>query len=238
MRIIDNKKDFYDYLQGIYRDDTIVFDRRNSYMLKKEDFAKQFVKRKAKDHYSMKYKKFITENPDYNLVLLQVCNTFWLILVNCTEYFGMAYLDYCTNYKLTLLSSWKDYDRERKLIDINIVRHWFKEETLDDLDYIYSHQDEFQHIYPDGNSYGERCITYAGYSGEIDKENPENNPIPLLRETGIGSIMDPLDVYLAFEEYFSLEKTKNERTESVNLTNNEKVENHGFNLKNSFRGKV
>lgn len=35
MKIIDNKKDYYDYLSGIYGiDELIVFDRRNSKMLK------------------------------------------------------------------------------------------------------------------------------------------------------------------------------------------------------------
>ena len=34
MRIIDNKHDFYDYLQD--PTDTVVFDRRNSFLLTKE----------------------------------------------------------------------------------------------------------------------------------------------------------------------------------------------------------
>lgn len=61
--------------------------------------------------------------------------------------------------------------------------------------------------------------------------------IPLLKASGINQVVDQLDIYLAFEEYFSLEKTASECTESVGLTNDEKVENHGFDLKTSFRGK-
>jgi hypothetical protein len=46
-----------------------------------------------------------------------------------------------------------------------------------------------------------------------------------------------LDIYNAFEEYFSLERTSTERTESVGLTDKEKITNHGFDTKISFRGK-
>ena len=50
--------------------------------------------------------------------------------------------------------------------------------------------------------------------------------------------MDPLAVYLAIEEFFSKEKTAAERIESVGLTDKERIENHGFDAKTSFRGKI
>ena len=62
--------------------------------------------------------------------------------------------------------------------------------------------------------------------------------IPLLKACGLGSCIDPMDIYLAFEEYFSLEKAAAERTESVDLTDKERIENHGFDVKDSFRGKA
>jgi len=46
-----------------------------------------------------------------------------------------------------------------------------------------------------------------------------------------------VDIYLAFEEYFATQITNNERTESTGLTDKEKIENHGFDTKVSFRGK-
>ena len=36
MRIIDKNKDFYDYLQGIYPDRLLVFDRTGSFVLTKQ----------------------------------------------------------------------------------------------------------------------------------------------------------------------------------------------------------
>ena len=61
--------------------------------------------------------------------------------------------------------------------------------------------------------------------------------ISLLKSCGLASCIEPLDIYLAFEEYFSTEKTAAERTESAGLTDKERIENHGFDLKESFRGK-
>ncbi len=61
--------------------------------------------------------------------------------------------------------------------------------------------------------------------------------IPLLKACGIAKCVDPLEVFLSFEEYFSLEKSSAERTASVGLTNLEKIGNHGFDLKTSFRGR-
>ena len=62
--------------------------------------------------------------------------------------------------------------------------------------------------------------------------------IPLLKSCGLASRINPLDIYLAFEEYFSQEKTASERSESVGLTDKERIENHGYDVKTSFRGKT
>ena len=43
MRIIDSNKDYYDFWQNIWRDDTVTFDRRDSYDLSKEEFAGAFA---------------------------------------------------------------------------------------------------------------------------------------------------------------------------------------------------
>ena len=44
MRIIDNKKDYYDYLMGVYGiDDMVVYDRRGSTVFTKTEFEKLFI---------------------------------------------------------------------------------------------------------------------------------------------------------------------------------------------------
>lgn len=59
LRIIDKNTDFYDYIQGIYRDDTVVFDRTDSFILSKDMVCSK-----------------LHRAPEF--LLLQVCNTFWL----------------------------------------------------------------------------------------------------------------------------------------------------------------
>ena len=64
----------------------------------------------------------------------------------------------------------------------------------------------------------------------------EYKHIPLLKASGLSQFLMPLEVYLSLEEHFSHEKTSNERTTSVDITDKEKIENHGFDVKTSFRG--
>ena len=77
MRIIDKNKDFYDFYQDIYKDDTFTFDRRDSFLLTKElmcQYLDWFPKNKV---LSNKY--------PYNYLLLQICYNYWLFLVEITE---------------------------------------------------------------------------------------------------------------------------------------------------------
>ena len=76
-----------------------------------------------------------------------------------------------------------------------------------------------------------KFITYKG-NDRVERH------IPILKNTGIASLVDPMEIYLSLEEYFSMEKTANERTDAIGLTNDDKITNHGFDLKTSFRGKV
>ena len=73
-------------------------------------------------------------------------------------------------------------------------------------------------------------IIFKGDNKEIEKH------IPLLKACGIAAGIDSLEIYLAFEEFFSLEKSSLERTASIGLTDLEKIGNHGFDVKTSFRG--
>ena len=65
MRIIDSNKDFYDYFQNVYLDNSLTFDRRDSYNLSKKEFAGRFL---------LSHRNSNTKRK----ILLQVCNTFWL----------------------------------------------------------------------------------------------------------------------------------------------------------------
>lgn len=228
MKIIDKNKDYYDFYQGIYRDNTLTFDRTKSFILTKEDIKhKVFIRGFSWGSRSPIRPKL----PAYGFFLMQVCNTFWLFMAEVTKVNSYEVVD-CN---ITMVQSWKNYHKKRKLISIHSFKLPYpllrindtKEDILKRLPAI------VQAI--DHNDY-EAWMSLS--CGEITLGNgeKEERDIPILKESGIASLVEPLDIYLSFEEYFSAEKTASERQESVGLTNKEKIENHGFNSKTSFRG--
>ena len=79
--------------------------------------------------------------------------------------------------------------------------------------------------------------TYTKVTSCKGRDITEKLHIPILKACGIGSIIDPLEMFCAIEEHFSLEKTASERTDAIGSTNDDKITMHGFDTKTSFRGK-
>ena len=113
MRIIDSNSDFYDYYQNIYRDDTITFDRRDSYNLSREEFANYFYYEN-----SNRFRYFHQREP-IQYILLQICNTFWFfeLKILTTDNGGK-----CLTYDMRLLGSWKDYTYPAEKIKLSHIR--------------------------------------------------------------------------------------------------------------------
>lgn len=231
MRIIDKNTDFYDFYQSMYPDSTFTFDRTDSYLLSKDDVCDYL--------YTSRY----TEEGDIRYLLLQVCNTFWLFLVTITKIQQGSVKD----FSVDLLTTWKNYSKPRCLVKLDVIsfswevdralskrgRSWRieydKSDVIENIGILVSAIDLNNHRVE--RSFDRKRVCTSG--GEwVDKH------IPLLKASGLSSLIDPLDIYLAFEEYFSLEKTATERTESVGITDKERIENHGFDTKVSFRGKA
>ena len=63
--------------------------------------------------------------------------------------------------------------------------------------------------------------------------NIKNSDIYILEKTGIPSIINAEDIYLAFDEYFR--SLKDDIDVETDLTDNDKIINHGFDKKTSFR---
>lgn len=230
MRILDKNTDFYDYLSGIYRDDSIVFNRTDSFVLTKDIVCDHIWKSKSWD------------KSVYRFALLQICSTFWLFFLEITsaDSFGKP-----TDYRADLIAKWKNYDKPRKMIQLDIVEPGFG--TFLALGYRTGWKREYDRdavmskasvlvSAVDAGDYRVRgsIDSHIIYRGDNVQEEKH---IPLLKASGLVPLMEPLDVYLAFEEYFSLEKQVLERTESKGITDQEKAENHGFDRKTSFRGK-
>ena len=240
MRIIDKQKDFYDFYQGMYRDDSIAFDRTDSFLLTKEIMCDHLWMARAHCRWWWKGRY-----PEHCLMLMQVGNTFWLFLVKMVE--SETYNDdKPIDYDIYIETTWKDYDLPRKLFRLDIIDfssdlthkiiEFNRKRGLQyDIAKIMARESDLIKAIKHGEYTVLDSINKHVYRKDGGEEIEKH--IPLLKASGINQVVEPLDIYLAFEEYFSLEKTASERTESVGLSNDEKVENHGFDLKTSFRGK-
>lgn len=216
MRIIDKQHDFYDYLQD--PTDTIVFDRRGSFILTKEMILDKLVDR------HINYRFYVRDPKRY--LILQCGAVYWHILLTLN--------DNDDDYTLELLDKWKDYNKPRVLIELYSYSLNYSYFTYRDLktksndtikgyfnkNKIISHNVKIT----DNNNVKSGCIK-------------ELQTIPILTACGIADIVDPVDIFTAIEEHFSLLKTEAERTEPIGATNNDKIIMHGFDTKTSFRGK-
>lgn len=227
MRIIDKNKDFYDYFQDIYRDTSLTFDRTDSFLL-----TKGYLMSRLNVHY---IRSFSNKEDIYsvNYLLLQVCNAFWLFAIQPTEVYEYYKVKDCD---IHLLNTWKDYTKPRCLIKLEIIdpnhpfRLFYEKDEKKQLEILM--QEILTNNYTVKNNY---CC-HKSYRQNKSDWIEEVKHIPLLKASGLSTYIEPLDIYLAFEEYFSLKKTTSERRESTGLTDKEKIENHGFDKKISFRG--
>lgn len=238
MRIIDKNKDFYDYLQGIYPDRLLVFDRTGSFVLTKQALCgciPEYARRPG------------------CFVLLQVCNTFWLYYARRVQKNDVLVLER-QEYNFELVASWKNYNKQRQLLKLDLIdfsardvfpnrwAFWMYEDNdkmaaaLASVDF--AEKKDLLMAAVDTDNYRvlesvNRYDTRTGWCGNLRTKYR----IPILDSSGLVGGIAPLEMYLSIEEYLSFEKTASERTESVGLTDRERIENHGFDVKHSFRGK-
>lgn len=231
MRIIDKNKDFYDYLQGIYPDRLLVFDRTGSFVLTKQALCgciPEYARRPG------------------CFVLLQGCNTFWLYYARRVQKNDVLVLER-QEYNFELVASWKNYNKQRQLLKLDLIdfsardvfpnrwAFWMYEDNdkmaaaLASVDF--AEKKDLLMTAVDANNYRVLYDT-RWYSNLRTKYH-----VPILSSSGLVGGIDPLEMYLSIEEYLSFEKTASERTESIGLTDRERIENHGFDVKHSFRGK-
>lgn len=213
MRIIDKNNDFYDYLQD--STDTLVFDRRGSYELTKDQICGTLD--------MVRYYRA----SKYRFLLLQCGATYWLILLTITAKDSYR----ATSYNLELLAKWKNHNKKRQLIQLDLITfsnmYLLRPKDYSAKEFDYNKIKSFVDIM-------KQDIDLNNYTCEYTIANKK----PLLKSTGFPTIVDPTDVFYAIEEHFSMLKTESERTEAIGSTNNDKIIMHGFDTKTSFRGKV
>lgn len=214
----------------MYRDNSTTFDRTGSFVLTKDMMC---------GYLGILTQWHSDDRDRYRFVLLQVCNTFWLFLFEIT---AKDDYDKPTNYKVELLATWKNYSKQRYLNKLDVITFgyavsgqistsfWeYDEATILKKVHVLTQaivQNDFNVV-----KSIDRHTIFHGTNARQEKY------LPLLKACGIGNCIDPLDIYLSFEEYFSLERQSQERTSSMGITDKEKIENHGFDTKVSFRGK-
>ena len=234
MRIIDKNTDFYDFWKNVYPDNTVIFDRTDSFVLTKDLMREHLNCAIARNKWVKK------KHPEF--LLLQVCNRFWLFLVEtAANEFGMV-----KDYSLELLRSWENFGKKRALISLDCIRFtWSLESSCFpafygalsyDVARVRSRADSFVQAVNNGDYQVMHSINSQKVSCGDGKWVTKH--IPLLIACGIGNLVDSHEMYLAIEQYFLMEKSASERTESIGLTDIEKVGNHGFDTKTSFRGKA
>lgn len=216
MRILDKNTDYYDYLQNVNIDDTFTFDRRSSFDLTKADICCQL---------KPYFRSFLDTTPGSHLLLLQVCNTFWLIVLQGKNKQDNIY----TDYDILTVESWKDYTKERKLLCLQVISintfNYFSKKRSESLDQFV--KDRCQRIRT--NDYN---VEYTFDCADVTKPKPQ---YPRLQKLGIPAYIPAPDIYYSIEEYFSAEKTASEKDSSEPITDVEKAINHGFDKKSSFR---
>lgn len=221
MRIIDKNTDFYDYLQDIYRDNNITFDRTDSFLLTK-DIIRAALGVQRKFNYLYK-----TGKPEYQYILLQIGFSYWLFIVEITSVDN--YRD-VKEYNIDLLTKWKNYDSPSTIISLEIVN--FERKTVFgkknlgvDKEYFMKRAPIFENAvrHKEYESHYNFC-DYLHLRDLKDRYYVQTyGRIPLLKASGLSRFLIPLEVYLSLEEHFSHEKTSNERTTSVNITDKEKL---------------
>ena len=163
---------------------------------------------------------FYNSERNYIYYVLQVGYSRYLYKIT---YLGVStgWIIHLDNYKVELVKYWKNYD--------NLVDFEFGiAEELESYGYKNnSSRYEKQNI--DSLYNTELKKTYLYYSRLKDRS------YPILYESGIASCTDSHQLYMDIEEWLSAQKERELRTESKDITDKQKIVNHGFDTRESFR---
>ena len=223
MRIIDKHHDFYDYLQD--PTDRIVFDRRGSFLLTKKDLCE-----------GIQFQRYYNDSK-YRFVLLQCGVVYWLFLVTIT---AMDWSNRPADYCLELLKNWKNYDGSNELIKLSVVSFYtyMWDYRIHDInpEKARTHVNDLKDAVDQGNYRLEHNLgSHTKITDHKGTSVHEIQNIPILKACGISELVDPVSVFCAIEEHFSMKKTACETTEAKGTTDEDKVIMHGFDAKTSFR---
>lgn len=223
MRIIDKKTDYYDYLQD--NGDDLVFDRRDSRDLTKKEIME-----------TIEMMRYHSDGVPHIFLVLQCGATHRLFSVEGSVE-KADYRERVKDYNIELLSTWKDYNHPLELLSLKVID--FKESwKYDFYNREWCRRKLKRTISKEKLREKSSMLRDAIINGEYRVcEEYNDKGFLLLKSSGIPNVIGPEEIYNAIDEYFSLEKTAAESTVAEGTTNNDKIKNHGFDTKTSFRGK-
>ena len=216
MYIIDRNTDFYDYLSNVYGvDKGIVFDRRGSVRLT-DDWLSSF--------FSMVSVKYVEKDDQY--FILEVGTVQYLIRAYDPKWIKASF-DKVSSFKIEIVRVFhNNKHRYGPPISIRNVRlshvHWWFS--------IKSKNDTWDH-YVQTESYEELFI-----APHHRHTSPTKVDLPILAGTKLTSILNPDELWKELMNYISSQG--NDKDVSIPMTDVEKVEQHGFDKKTSFRHPV
>ena len=209
MKIIDRNKDFYDYMQGIYFDASNTFARRGSHIISKEMLLRPFGMLEAEIYYLHIQINYL------NYIIKAIGSSFS---------YGCKNQIYSANdSNFQLVTFWKDYET-KNLVKVDFFKipeyneKYFEKSPISILKETKMYQ------------LHSKRFNWDGF--DINEKN-----FPIFKDSGLVKFFDAREIYFAIDDYLSSQKTKNERIESINITDKEKIINHGFNISYSFRNK-
>lgn len=163
---------------------------------------------------------FYHDERDYIYYVLQVGYSRYLYKIT---YLGVStgWIRRLDNYKVELVKYWKNYDN---LVDFDFgiveeLRNYGRKN--------YHPSYEKQSI---DSLYNTELKKAYWYSSRL-----KDKSYPILCESGIASCTDSHQLYMDIEEWLSAQKERELRTESKDITDKQKIVNHGFDTRESFR---
>lgn len=220
MKIIDNKKDYYDYLQGIMgMDDKVTYDRRGSKIVSVSEYQSYdfpsttdlwFNKKRYKD--DIKRRKIKTWHS--NAYKHRKASFSWKSREDIMEgHIYYMFLEVGYHQFIFQIERYLD-DNDNLQMDVNIVDHRVvdKKEKVSDKPLFLSSM-HFRY----------------GTEKEFDNFKVEN---PILTHTWIPAYIPAQDMWNMLYEYIS---SLNDKEFVDTRTNDQHIESHGFDKKISFR---
>ena len=215
MRIFCKEKDYYDYLQD-YSDD-IIFDRRKFVKLTSKEILKEIPIQEY--HHKVNVFQVFALRAGYYLFFFKSK----IVLHNDPEHYSY-YIECDFDYEIEYLGQRIDYEYKGSEI---LTFEWY--------DISAGHDKKWNRMYYDVMEVNLSNIEKGNWNFErYGKERRREPKVPLLRNTFITKYIPAELIYRGIDDYIRASKNDVDQ-ESEGLTDVDKVINHGFDKRTSFR---